>query len=44
MQTARLLGGDYYDFFKIADDTVDVVIADVSAKAPPPHSSCHRSL
>jgi serine phosphatase RsbU (regulator of sigma subunit) len=32
MQTARLLGGDYYDFFKIADDTVDVVIADVSGK------------
>ena len=32
MQTARLLGGDYYDFYKIDDDTVDVVIADVSGK------------
>jgi serine phosphatase RsbU (regulator of sigma subunit) len=32
MQTARLLGGDYYDFFPISDDTVDVVIADVSGK------------
>ncbi len=32
MQAARLLGGDYYDFFQIADDVVDVVIADVSGK------------
>ena len=32
MQTARLLGGDYYDFFKVSDDIVDVVIADVSGK------------
>jgi serine phosphatase RsbU (regulator of sigma subunit) len=32
MQTARLLGGDYYDFFQIAPDIVDVVIADVSGK------------
>jgi sigma-B regulation protein RsbU (phosphoserine phosphatase) len=32
MQTARLLGGDYYDFYKIDDDTVDAVIADVSGK------------
>ncbi len=32
MQTARLLGGDYYDFFPISDDTVDIVIADVSGK------------
>jgi serine phosphatase RsbU (regulator of sigma subunit) len=32
MQTARLLGGDYYDFFQIAPDVVDVVIADVSGK------------
>ncbi len=32
MQTARLLGGDYYDFFPISDDVVDVVIADVSGK------------
>jgi serine phosphatase RsbU (regulator of sigma subunit) len=30
MQTATLLGGDYYDFFQISDDIVDVVIADVS--------------
>jgi serine phosphatase RsbU (regulator of sigma subunit) len=30
MQTATLLGGDYYDFFPISDDVVDVVIADVS--------------
>ncbi len=32
MQTARLLGGDYYDFFQISNDIVDVVIADVSGK------------
>ena len=32
MQTARLLGGDYYDFFQISDEVVDVVIADVSGK------------
>jgi sigma-B regulation protein RsbU (phosphoserine phosphatase) len=32
MQTARLLGGDYYDFFPISHDVVDVVIADVSGK------------
>lgn len=32
MQTARLLGGDYYDFFKISDDIVDIVIADVAGK------------
>jgi len=30
MQTATLLGGDYYDFFQISEDVVDVVIADVS--------------
>ena len=30
MQPAQLLGGDYYDFFKISDEVVDVVIADVS--------------
>jgi serine phosphatase RsbU (regulator of sigma subunit) len=30
MQTATLLGGDYYDFFQISDEVVDVVIADVS--------------
>jgi serine phosphatase RsbU (regulator of sigma subunit) len=32
MQTARLLGGDYYDFFQISENVVDVVIADVSGK------------
>jgi serine phosphatase RsbU (regulator of sigma subunit) len=32
MQTARLLGGDYYDFFQVSEDIVDVVIADVSGK------------
>jgi serine phosphatase RsbU (regulator of sigma subunit) len=30
METAQLLGGDYYDFFQISDNVVDVVIADVS--------------
>jgi sigma-B regulation protein RsbU (phosphoserine phosphatase) len=32
MHPARLLGGDYYDFFPISDDVIDVVIADVSGK------------
>ncbi|HEV2709006.1 MAG TPA: PP2C family protein-serine/threonine phosphatase [Edaphobacter sp.] len=32
MQTARLLGGDYYDFYQISEGVVDVVIADVSGK------------
>jgi serine phosphatase RsbU (regulator of sigma subunit) len=32
MQTARLLGGDYYDFFQISENIVDIVIADVSGK------------
>ena len=32
MHTARLLGGDYYDFFHISDDIIDIVIADVSGK------------
>jgi serine phosphatase RsbU (regulator of sigma subunit) len=32
MQTARLLGGDYYDFFPVSDNLVDIVIADVSGK------------
>jgi serine phosphatase RsbU (regulator of sigma subunit) len=32
MHTARLLGGDYYDFFPISDDIIDIVIADVSGK------------
>src|SRR6202012_6265150 len=30
MQPAQLLGGDYYDFYKISDQVIDVVIADVS--------------
>jgi sigma-B regulation protein RsbU (phosphoserine phosphatase) len=32
MHPARLLGGDYYDFFPVSDDIMDVVIADVSGK------------
>lgn len=32
MHPARLLGGDYYDFFPISDEAIDVVIADVSGK------------
>lgn len=32
MQPARMLGGDYYDFFEVGDNEVDVVIADVSGK------------
>jgi serine phosphatase RsbU (regulator of sigma subunit) len=32
MRTAKLLGGDYYDFFQISEDVIDVVIADVSGK------------
>ncbi|MBS1799213.1 MAG: PP2C family protein-serine/threonine phosphatase [Acidobacteria bacterium] len=32
MQPARMLGGDYYDFFEVGDNQVDVVIADVSGK------------
>jgi sigma-B regulation protein RsbU (phosphoserine phosphatase) len=32
MVTARLLGGDYYDFVRVSDNVVDVVIADVSGK------------
>ncbi len=32
MLPARLLGGDYYDFFQISEDVIDVVIADVSGK------------
>jgi sigma-B regulation protein RsbU (phosphoserine phosphatase) len=32
MQTARLLGGDYYDFFEVSPTIIDVVIADVSGK------------
>ncbi|WP_263418005.1 PP2C family protein-serine/threonine phosphatase [Terriglobus albidus] len=32
MTTARLLGGDYYDFFSISEHLIDIVIADVSGK------------
>jgi serine phosphatase RsbU (regulator of sigma subunit) len=32
MLPARFLGGDYYDFFQISDNVIDVVIADVSGK------------
>jgi serine phosphatase RsbU (regulator of sigma subunit) len=32
MHTARMLGGDYYDFFEVSPQIVDVVIADVSGK------------
>jgi sigma-B regulation protein RsbU (phosphoserine phosphatase) len=32
MHPARMLGGDYYDFYCVSDDVVDVVIADVSGK------------
>jgi len=32
MRTARMLGGDYYDFFEVAPQVIDVVIADVSGK------------
>jgi len=32
MHPARLLGGDYYDYFQMSDDVIDVVIADVSGK------------
>ena len=30
MRTATLLGGDYYDFYQVSEDVIDVVIADVS--------------
>ncbi len=32
--TANEVGGDYYDFFKIDDDRLGVVIGDVSGKGP----------
>lgn len=32
MKPARLLGGDYYDFFPVSDEILDIVIADVSGK------------
>ncbi len=35
MQPARNVGGDFYDFFKIADDRLGLVIGDVSGKGVP---------
>ncbi len=35
MSTAKEVGGDFYDFFKIGNDTLCVVIADVSGKGVP---------
>ncbi len=35
MTTAREVGGDFYDFFKIDDDHLGLVIADVSGKGIP---------
>lgn len=30
METATLLGGDYYDFYQVSEEVIDIVIADVS--------------
>ena len=35
MNTAKEVGGDFYDFFKIGDNQLAVVIADVSGKGVP---------
>ena len=35
MDTAKAVGGDFYDFFMINDDTLALVIADVSDKGMP---------
>ena len=35
MRPARLVGGDFYDFFEVADNRVALVIADVSDKGVP---------
>lgn len=35
MRPARELGGDFYDFFKIGEDEIGLVIADVSGKGVP---------
>ena len=35
MQPAKEVGGDFYDFFFVDDDTVAVIIADVSGKGVP---------
>lgn len=35
MNTAKEVGGDFYDFFKIGDNKLAVVIADVSGKGVP---------
>jgi anti-anti-sigma factor len=34
-QSAREVGGDYYDFVQVDDDTVGIVVADVSGKGVP---------
>ncbi len=35
MDTAKAVGGDFYDFFMVSDDTLALVIADVSDKGMP---------
>jgi sigma-B regulation protein RsbU (phosphoserine phosphatase) len=35
MEPAREVGGDYYDFFRVDDDHIGVLIADVSGKGVP---------
>jgi serine phosphatase RsbU (regulator of sigma subunit) len=35
MSPARNIGGDYYDFIKLVDGTIGIVIADVSGKGVP---------
>ena len=35
MKPAREIGGDFYDFFNIGDDTIGFIIADVSGKGVP---------
>jgi serine phosphatase RsbU (regulator of sigma subunit) len=35
VQQGKFVGGDYYDFIKVADDTLLMVVADVSGKGVP---------
>jgi serine phosphatase RsbU (regulator of sigma subunit) len=35
MHPARVVGGDYYDFFSVAPQTAQVIVADVSGKGVP---------